>query len=393
MNHLLISPNFPAYHANYADRLNKLGINVLAVGDAPYENLDEYLKAALTEYYKVDSLENYDSVLKAVGYFTWKYGKIHGVDSINEYWLETDARLRTDFNMDGVKYPQVLESKAKSHMKKYFAKAGIKTARWILATDLPSAARFAQECGYPLVAKPDIGVGAANTFPIRNDNELKEFFAQDRNGFIIEEFISGAIITFDGLVDGNGNLVFSSSHRFGRTFMDVVLDDDDLSFYSERITDEDLSNAGKALISAYGIRSQFFHFEFFRCDAPRGTHLKAGDLVGLEVNMRTPGGHMIDMINYAYDFDAYSLWADVIAGRNIAPVGERKYFTAYASRKYRYNYAKSDEEVRELLGDALCLEESVEKALSRVMGDKIFLFRAKTLDEIGKMREIVQQKL
>ena len=117
-NYLLISPNFPAYHENYARALSELGVNVLAIGDAPYDGLSDILKSSLGEYYKVGSLEDYDEVLRAAGYLTWRHGKIDGVDSINEFWLELDARLRADFNVEGVKYPFVLQSKRKSAMKK-----------------------------------------------------------------------------------------------------------------------------------------------------------------------------------------------------------------------------------------------------------------------------------
>ena len=37
---------------------------------------------------------------KAVAYFASKYGKIDYIESNNEYWLEQDARLRTDFNVN-----------------------------------------------------------------------------------------------------------------------------------------------------------------------------------------------------------------------------------------------------------------------------------------------------
>jgi len=42
-------------------------------------------------------MHNYDEMLRALGYFTHRYGKIDRIDSLNEYWLETEARLRTDF--------------------------------------------------------------------------------------------------------------------------------------------------------------------------------------------------------------------------------------------------------------------------------------------------------
>ena len=99
MNFIFISPNFPHTYWNFCDRLKKNGVNVLGIGDAPYDGLEDGLKGALTEYYKVDSLENYDQVFRAVAFFSFKYGKIDWIESLNEYWLEQDAQLRTDFNV------------------------------------------------------------------------------------------------------------------------------------------------------------------------------------------------------------------------------------------------------------------------------------------------------
>ena len=72
---------------------------MLGIGDQPYDELNPALKDALTEYYKVDSLENYDQVYRAVAFFAFKYGRIDFLESNNEYWLEQDAALRTDFNI------------------------------------------------------------------------------------------------------------------------------------------------------------------------------------------------------------------------------------------------------------------------------------------------------
>ena len=68
MNFLFISPHFPHTYWQFCDRLNKNGINVLGIGDAPYESLEEPLKAALTEYYRVGSLEDYDQVYRAAAF-------------------------------------------------------------------------------------------------------------------------------------------------------------------------------------------------------------------------------------------------------------------------------------------------------------------------------------
>lgn len=62
MNFVFISPNFPENFRNFCDRLHRNGVNVLGIGDAPYDSLNDDLKRSLTEYYKVDSMEDYSQV-------------------------------------------------------------------------------------------------------------------------------------------------------------------------------------------------------------------------------------------------------------------------------------------------------------------------------------------
>ena len=76
MNFVFISPHFPHTYWQFCDRLHRNGVNVLGIGDAPYDGLEAPLKAALTEYYRVDSLEDYDQVYRAVAFFAFRYGKI-----------------------------------------------------------------------------------------------------------------------------------------------------------------------------------------------------------------------------------------------------------------------------------------------------------------------------
>ena len=68
MNFVFISPNFPQNYWQFCDRLSRNGVNVLGIGDSPYDDLPWELKNALTEYYKVDTLEDYDAVFRAVAF-------------------------------------------------------------------------------------------------------------------------------------------------------------------------------------------------------------------------------------------------------------------------------------------------------------------------------------
>ena len=211
-NFIFISPNFPMTYWKFCAELKKNGMRVLGIGDCPYENLLQELRDSLHEYYKVSSLENYDEVFKAVAFFSFKYGKIDWLESNNEYWLMRDAKLRTEFNITtGPKDCDMRKIKYKSAMKEYYAKAGLPTARYHLVEGMDDALEFAHTVGYPVVVKPDNGVGANNTYKLQSDEELAFFMEhKDENLYIMEEFVRGYVQTYDAIVDSKGQPLFES---------------------------------------------------------------------------------------------------------------------------------------------------------------------------------------
>ena len=142
-NLVFISPNFPTNYWQFCHELRNNGMNVLGIGEQPYDELLPQLKQSLTEYYKVSNLENYDEVYRAVAFFAFKYGRIDFLESNNEYWLEQDAALRTDFNITtGFHTCDIPRIKYKSKMKEYYKKAGIVTARYHQVKDIKGCRTF-----------------------------------------------------------------------------------------------------------------------------------------------------------------------------------------------------------------------------------------------------------
>ena len=226
MNFVFISPYFPHTYWNFCDRLKKNGVNVLGIGDAPYDSLEGNLKNALTEYYRVDTLESYEQVFRAVAFFSFKYGKIDWLESNNEYWLIQDARLRTDFNITtGVKYEEIGSWKHKYGMKPVYASANIPTARSHLVTNEAAAKAFLSDIGgYPVIVKPDVGVGAADTWKLENDEDLRDFFENKPDvPYVMEEFIYGDIYSYDAVVDSKSEVLFENSAVFPPSIADLVV--------------------------------------------------------------------------------------------------------------------------------------------------------------------------
>lgn len=388
MNVVFISPNFPLYYWNFCDRLKKRGVNVLGIGDAPYEMLTDNCRNSVTEYCKVNSLENYDEVHRAVAFFAHKYGKIDWIESENEYWLETEATLRQDFNVTtGTKIDDMACMKYKSKMKAVYEKAGVKTCRYHLVNDYEEALKFIEEVGYPVVVKPDNGVGAAATYKLKSKEEFDYFYAtKPEVEFIMEEFVPGHVETFDGITNSKKEILICSSHKMMVSIMDSVNEAADSTFHSQMVDNMDIYEVGKRVVEAFDTRSRYFHFEFFRLDEDKEGLGKKGDILGLEVNMRAPGAYMPDMLNWACDVDVYDIWAEMLVTDTTTWQFERKYSVGYAARRFANHYKYTLEEIRQMYGSHIMMDVEVPKALAAAMGDHTVIFRA---PEESKMLEIL----
>lgn len=401
MNVLFISPHFPSHFYHFCAELKALGANVLGVGDAPYESIGENCRTALTEYYKVGSLENYDAVHRAAAFFIHKYGRIDFVESQNEYWLATEAKLREDFNVKTGFRPADLEAvKYKSRMKAGYERAGVKTARYLVVDgpgDVNGAAlrRFARECGYPLIAKPDNGVGAANTYKIDSSAALKDFIASKPESvpYIVEEFIPGHIETFDGIVDANGEVVFAASQRMWVTPLAMLQGNGENVSVTQPLKGTDLEAVGRATVKAFGLTSHFFHFEFFRLDEDKEGLGKKGEILGLEVNLRAPGGYIPDKMNFAHDVDVYRIWAETLVRGT--PVSFRDYrfiwYVTHFARGASVAYRHSVDEVRAQYarGDRWLFDKIPPSVLSGGMGAYAALLRALSPAEVREQADYI----
>ena len=389
-NFIFISPNFPTNYWQFCRELKNNGLNVLGIGDQPYEELKPELKASLNEYYKVNNLENYDEVYRAVAFFTFKYGRIDWLESNNEYWLERDAALRTDFHItSGFQTSDMPRIKYKSKMKEYYQKAGIATARYHMVDDLAGCKAFVAQVGYPVVVKPDNGVGASDTHRLSSDKELEEFLAYKEKehpdvAYIMEEFVRAEVNSYDAIIDAHGNPIFEAGNVSPVSIMDIVNNDDNSIYYIIKDLPEDTRAAGRAAVKSFGVKSRFVHFEFFRMTEDQASMGKKGQIVALEVNMRPCGGFTPDMIDFARSTNVYKIWADMIAfGGTDMPVGEH-YYCAFAGRRDGKSFVYSHEQLMQKYQDNMRMVDRIPEALSGAMGNQMYVATFSTRDEMEK---------
>jgi len=201
----------------------------------------------------------------------------------------------------------------------------------------------------------------------------------------LEQFVSGRIFSFDGLANYDGEVVFFAIHKYQTGIMEIKHGRTDTSYYSLKELPEDLVKAGMDSVKAFNVRARFFHFEFFRT---YDTH----EIVGLEVNMRPPGGYTTDMLNYATDISVYDEWANIVVNNRFDSKIERKYHAAYISRKNHLSYLHTHQEVLDQQKGKVMFETVMDEVLSDVLGDHAYLCRTNTEQEMEALIQFIHAK-
>lgn len=389
MNVVYVSPHFPRTYWMFCRALKRDGANVLGIGDCSYNELSDDVRRSLTEYYKVGNMEDYDQMYRAVAYFAHKYGKIDWLESNNEYWLEQDARLRTDFNIQtGEQLANIKRIKKKSSMKAYYEAANVPTARLSKLTTWEAAQEFIGKVGYPIVVKPNRGIGACDTYKIKNNDELGHFFGTRLDiPYVMEEYVDGDIVSYEAVLDSKGDPLMESCTYWPPSIMNIVTDQLDLYYYVAASVPPELLDIGRRTVKGFAVKSRFVHLEFFKLRHDKEGLGKAGDFVGLEVNMRPPGGYTPDMMNFAHSTDFYQLWADMLVhDSRVLPDNGNHRFCAYAGRRDQFEYVHSDDEVRSRYGNRIVMSERMPEMMVPQMGNRSFTV---VLDSEDEVREFI----
>lgn len=335
-NFVFISPNYPDNYWQFCRALKQRGLRVLGIGDVHRESLREELQQSLDDYIQVSSLHSYEELRKAVADLMLRYGPIDWLESNNEYWLEQDAKLRTEFHIEsGFRSTDMPPIRNKSLMKAHYVRANVPIPRYYVADNLKGCTAFVRQVDYPVVVKPDNGHGITDAYKLKNDTELEAFLKRmdPDTTWLMEEFVRGEVNSYDAIIDENGNPVYETGIVTPMSIIDIVNNNDNGIYYVVDKPAEDICAAGRAVAKSFGVKSRFVHFEFFRLTQDHPGLGKKGDIAALEVGMCPCGGYALDMMNYAASVDVYAIWADMIAGNEPAFHPGEPAYCAFVGRK------------------------------------------------------------
>lgn len=257
MNLLYISPNFPPNFRNFITRLAKSGVKVWGLGESDFYSMPEELRENLA-WYTQTNLNDWDSVLGAINNMLEQHPQLReqrfcAVESHNEHWLRLESLINEKYNIDGIRPCDVNVWKKKSGMKQVFIQNNIKVATGVKINTYDEGLYVASQIGYPLILKPDEGVGASNTYKVVDEDHLRQVLPEISGDYFMEEFVNGKLVSYDGLTDIYSNVVFENSLIYSEGVLEYMQGKDP-SFYITRDIPQELSYLGQKIAKIFGVR-------------------------------------------------------------------------------------------------------------------------------------------
>lgn len=322
MNVVFVEPNFPRNQREFPRALKAVGATVFAVGETPWEWLDEELQSWIDHYYQVGSVTDVDQLSAAVSHFQ-SFAWVDALEATIESHTLPAAVVRERHGIPGTSVHTTYLCRDKPAMKDALRRAGIPTAASTGASSADEIRAFVAEQGYPIIVKPRDGAGAAGTHKVSSDTELEAVLDTlgSTPSVAVEEFIEGHEGFYDTLsVGGEIKLDFACHYYPGvlEAMRNRWISPQYIS--TNRIDSGELygqlRDLGERVNAALGIETSATHMEYFV--SPKGLRFS-------EIGARPPGVGCWDLYSAGNDMDVFRAWADAIVHQQMWHVPSRQY--------------------------------------------------------------------
>ncbi|MET0740678.1 MAG: hypothetical protein ABWZ26_03895 [Candidatus Nanopelagicales bacterium] len=306
------------------------GVRLGIVTHQTADELPPAVREHADKHWRVEDALDPRQIEVAVSGLAQQMGRVDRVIGALEQLQVPLAQAREALGIEGMDVATALNVRDKDRMKTVFSQAGIPCARHRLVRSPGEALGFAEEVGFPLVAKPPAGAGAQATYRLDDADTLRGYLeavppSSDAPA-LLEEFLVGEEHSFES-VTMNGHTVWSSVSDYLPPPLEVLRNpwmqwtvmlprDDTVPAY------DGIHKLGPLALQALGVRDALTHMEWFtRAD---------GSVAISEVAARPPGAQLSSMLGYAHDIDFYSAWAELmVLGRFDPPARRYAAGTAY----------------------------------------------------------------
>ncbi len=325
---VLIAPRFLENTMNYVRAFAALdAVTLSLVSEDPQESIPGDLRPRIAGHYRVGNSLDAEHLTVAVRAISRGVGPVDRLTGALEQLQLPLAQVRDALGIEGMGVQVARNFRDKDRMKEVLRAAGVPVARSTLATSPQELYAFIERVGFPVIAKPQAGLGARNTHRISSSAELAALSAaglapSSAAPLQIEEFVRAREHTCE-TVTIRGQVVWRSGTRYYPTPLEV-LETPWIKYCVLLPRELDLPEVtafhpinGAALAALYGdsaptaAGTALTHMEWFLRDD--------GSSLVNEVGARPPGAQIMPLINLAYDTNFYNQWAELIALDRFSP--------------------------------------------------------------------------
>lgn len=328
---VLVAPRFAPNTLRYLEAFADLpGAWVSVISEDPESRLPPALREKIAGHYAVRSALDGGELVRAGRAISKGVGPIDRLNGVLEQLQLPLAEARERLGIEGMGVQAATRFRDKDAMKEALRRAGVPVARSTLAESARELETFVREVGFPVVVKPQAGLGSRATFRIASDAQLR---AMLQMGFSptkakpaqVEEFVQGREHTCETVSIG-GRPVWRSGTRYFPGPLEVL--ENPWIQYCVMLPREDADPTFRsfdaingAALSALGMGTGLSHMEWFLRDD--------GSMLVSEVGARPPGVHIMPLMSLAHDTDMIAAWAELMTFDRFTPPA-RKYAAGVA---------------------------------------------------------------
>lgn len=325
MRHVaFVAPFFLDTTLRFVDAVAGLdGVRLTLVSQDPAEKLPPGLRARLAGHWRIDDGLDPRQIAGAVAELARRHGAVERLLGALEQLQVPLGEVREALGIGGMGAATARNFRDKARMKEVLRAAGVPCARHARLRAAEEAWRFVAEVGYPVVLKPVAGAGAASTYRVGDESDLRAALAAYPPALgrevVAEEFVAGDEHSLD-TVSIAGEAVWHSITEYTPAPLTVVENPwiqwtvllprevDDPRF-------DEIRRVGRAALAALGMGTGLSHMEWFR--------KHDASVAVSEVGARPPGAQIVSLISWAHDLDFYRAWARLVVFDEFTPPARR----------------------------------------------------------------------
>jgi biotin carboxylase len=355
VRHLVfVAPHFLENTNRYVAAFAKLeGLTLSVVSEDPASAIPEALSERVDGHYQVRDVADSAQLATAIRFFQRARGQVDRLTGALEQLQLPMAEAREATDVPGMR-PQIAKRfRDKDAMKQVLREAGVPVAKSALVTSVAELRAFIDQVGFPVIVKPQAGLGTRNTHRLETQADVAALpTPSEQQPWQAEEFVRAREHTCE-TVSIHGKTVWRSGTRYFPSPLEVletpwvqycVL----LPLESAPTWTGFAETNEAALRALWGPNPEvtgtaLTHMEWFLRDD--------GAMLVNEVGARPPGVHIMPMMGLAHGLDMVGAWAELIAFDRFTP---RKRTNAAGAAFFRGQGA----------GDRIVRVEGVDRAIA-----------------------------